>query len=357
MRGQFGEMNGRIGAIDEKLDEMSRTVNSHSQSIAKLETQMGQMANTLNRREEGKLPSQPVINPKGLYMVNATSHLDQVQAITTLRSGKLVDNQVEEKKDEHTEVSETLQRDKGKQVIEDTSSSADPNLETQYVPRAPFPERLKAPSHFRKQGEKIQDMMETFKQVKVNIPLLDAIKQVPAYAKFLKDLCTQKRNNRKHIPKKVILTEQVSSLIQHNTPPKFKDPGTPTISCVIGNTEIERALLDLGAGVNLLPYSVYQQLGLRELKLTSTVLQLADRSIKKPHGIVEDVLIKVDKFYYPVDFIVLDTEPVPYPDKQIPVILGRPFLATVNACINCRTGVMKISFGNMKIRLNIFTAF
>jgi hypothetical protein len=72
---------------------------------------------------------------------------------------------------------------------------------------------------------------------------------------------------------------------------------------------------------------------------------------------VEDVLIKVDKFYYPVDFIVLDTEPVPYPDKQIPVILGRPFLATANACINCRTGVMKISFGNMKIRLNIFTTF
>jgi hypothetical protein len=102
---------------------------------------------------------------------------------------------------------------------------------------------------------------------------------------------------------------------------------------------------------------VYQQLGLGELKPTSTVLQLADRSIKKPQGIVEDVLVKVDKFYYLVDFIFLDTEPVPYPDKQILVIHGRPFLATTNACINCRTGVMKISFGNIKIRLNIFTAF
>jgi hypothetical protein len=107
----------------------------------------------------------------------------------------------------------------------------------------------------------------------------------------------------------------------------------------------------------LLPYLVYQQLSLWELKLTSTVLQLADRSIKKPREIVEDVLIKVDKFYYPVDFIVLDTEHVPYPDKHIPVIFGRHFLATANACINCHTGVMKISFGNMKIRLNIFTAF
>jgi uncharacterized coiled-coil protein SlyX len=357
VNGRIGAIEGRIGAIDGKFDEMAHTVNSHSQSIAKLETQMGQMANTLNRREEGKLPSQPVVNPKRLYMVNATSHLEQVESITTLRSGKLVDNQVENKRDEHTEVSETLQRDKGKQVIKDTSSSADPISEEPYVPKAPYPESLKASFHFGKQEEKIQDMMETFKQIKVNIPLLDAIKQVPAYAKFLKDLCTQKRKNRKHIPKKVVLTEQVSSLIQHNTPPKLKDPGAPTISCVIGNTQIERALLDLGAGVNLLPYSVYQQLGLGELKPTSTILQLADRSIKKPRGIVEDVLIKVDKFYYPVDFIVLDTEPVPYPDKQIPVILGRPFLTTANACINCRAGVMKIFFGNMKIRLNIFTAF
>jgi uncharacterized coiled-coil protein SlyX len=134
MNGRFGEMTGRFGEMNDKFGEISHTVNFHSQSIAKLETQMGQMVNTLNRREEGKLPSQPVVNHKGLYMVNATSHLEQVQAITTLRSRKLIDNQVEDKRDEHTEVSETLQRDKGKQVIKDTSSSADPSLETPYVP-------------------------------------------------------------------------------------------------------------------------------------------------------------------------------------------------------------------------------
>jgi hypothetical protein len=190
------------------------------------------MANTLNRREEGKLPSQPVVNPKGLYMVNEETSHQHVQSITTLRSGKLVDNQVGEKKDEHTEVPKTLQKDKGKQVINDTS--ADPSSEAPYVPQAPFPERLKAPSHFGKQGEKIQEMMEVFKQVKINIPLLNAIQQVLAYAQFLKDLCTQKRKSRNHIPKKVLLTEHVSSLIQYNTPPKFKDPRAPTISCIIG---------------------------------------------------------------------------------------------------------------------------
>jgi hypothetical protein len=91
-------------------------------------------------------------------------------------------------------------------------------------------------------------------------------------------------------------------------PVKYKDPGCPTLACKIGDNQVERALLDLGASVNLLPYSVYVQLGLGELKSTSITLQLADRSVKKPKGIIEDVLIKVDKFYYPMDFIILDIE-------------------------------------------------
>jgi uncharacterized coiled-coil protein SlyX len=147
-----GEMTNMVGEIKGTVGEISQTVNAHFQSIAKIETQMGQLANTLNRREDGKLPSQLVANPKGHYLVNEdTSYHQQVQAITTLRSRRLVDNQVEEQKDEHTEIPETLQRDKGKQVINDTSSSANPSSEAPYVPRAPFQERLKAPFHFEKQ--------------------------------------------------------------------------------------------------------------------------------------------------------------------------------------------------------------
>jgi hypothetical protein len=96
------------------------------------------------------------------------------------------------------------------------------------------------------------------------------------------------------------------------------------------------------------------QLGLGELKPTSMTLQLVDRSMKVPWGIVEDVLIKVNKFYFPVDFIMLDTELVEIIGSEIPVILGRPFLATTNALINCRSGVMKISFKNRTIEINIF---
>ena len=133
-----------------------------------------------------------------------------------------------------------------------------------------------------------------------------------------------------NVNKRAFLTEQVSSIIQCKTPVKYKDPGSPTILVNIGGTCIDKALLDMGASVNLLPYSVYKQLGLGELKPTKITLSLADRSVKIPECIVEDVLVKVDKFYYPVNFVVLDTEPVAEGTNQVPIILGRPFLATSN---------------------------
>ena len=135
---------------------------------------------------------------------------------------------------------------------------------------------------------------------------------------------------------------------------KYKDPGSPTISVNIGGTCIDKALLDLGASVNLLAYSVYKQLGLGELKPTNITLSLANRSVKIPKGIFKDVMVKVDKFYYPVDFIVLDTEPIASGPNLVPIILGIPFFATANAIINCRNGVMQLTFGNMTLDLNIF---
>ncbi|RVW24923.1 Uncharacterized protein K02A2.6 [Vitis vinifera] len=156
-----------------------------------------------------------------------------------------------------------------------------------------------------------------------DIPLLDMIKQVPTYAKFLKDLCTVKRGL--HVTKNAFLTEQVSAIIQSKSPVKYKDPGCPTISVNIGGTHVEKALLDLGASVS-----------------------------QNPKGVIEDVLVQVDKFYYPVDFVVLDTDPTVKEANYVPIILGRPFLATSNAIINCRNGVMQLTFGNMTLELNIF---
>ncbi|RVW66454.1 hypothetical protein CK203_065184 [Vitis vinifera] len=192
----------------------------------------------------------------------------------------------------------------------------------------PFPQAL----HGKRRINNASEILEVLRQVKVNIPLLDMIKQVSTYAKFLKDLYIIKRGL--NVSKKAFLIEQVSSIIQCKSLVKYKDPGCPTISLMIGETCVEKALLDLGASVNLLPYSVYKQLGLGELKPTSITLSLADRSVKILRGMIEDVLVQVDKFYYPVDFFVLDTDLVAKGTNYIPIILERLFLATSNAIIN-----------------------
>ena len=212
----------------------------------------------------------------------------------------------------------------------------------------PFPEALKG----MKKASNPTEILEVLRQVKVNIPLLDMIKQVPTYTKFLKDLCIVKKGLK--VDKKAFLIEQVSAIIQRKTPVKYKDPRSPTILVNIRGTCVDKALLDLGASANLLPYSVYKQLGLGELKPTTITLSLANRLVKIPKGIVEDVLVKVDKFYYPVDFVVLDKESVAGRTNHVPIILGRPFLATSNAIINCWNGVMQLTFGNMTLQLNIF---
>jgi len=175
---------------------------------------------------------------------------------------------------------------------------------------------------------------------------------MPPYAKFLKELCTTKGIT--NVPKKAFLALNVSSIISHHILAKYKDSGCPTISIVIGDQTTHKALLDLGASVNLLPYSMYEKLGLGELKPTKTILQLAGHSTRAPKGLIEDVLIKVGEFIYPVGFVVRDTKSVANPDAQILVILGRPFLVTSNALINYRNGMLKLSFGNMTIELNIF---
>ena len=263
--------------------------------------------------------------------------IDEVKGVVTLRSGK-----------------ELKPADPA--LVKSTPTVVDPPQEEKSPSREevkisvppPFPQALRK----KKSSVNQTKMLEVLRQVKVNIPLLDMIKQVPTYAKFLKDLCTLKRGL--NVNKKAFLIEQVSAIIECKTPVKYKDPGCPTISVNIGGISVEKVLLDLGASVNLFPYSMYKQLGLGELKPTSITLSLADRSIKIPNGTIEDVLIQVDRFYYPVDFVVLDTEPVAVGANHVPIILGRPFLATSNTIINCQNGVMQLTFGNMTLELNIF---
>ena len=307
--------------------------------IDNLQYSITKINNLLEVQERGRFPSQTLPNPKGVHEVGSSSNsgMDEVKAIITLRSGREIEQPVPLTSEETCKEQEA---EPEREIISEDSMK--------HCMPPPFPQALRS----KKKASQQAGILEVLRQVKVNIPLLDIIKQVPAYAKFLKDLCTIKKGLG--IEKKAFLTKQVSAIIQSKNPVKYKDPGSPTISVNIGGTCIDKALLDLGASVNLLPYSVYKQLGLGELKPTNITLSLTDRSVKIPKGIVEDVLVKVDKFYYPVDFVVLDTEPIENGPNHVPIILGRPFLATTNAIINCRNGVMQLTFGNMTLELNIF---
>ena len=230
--------------------------------------------------------------------------MDEVKAIIALRSGKEIEQPVPMTAEE---------TEKEKEVEPERIIIREVSMKKNMPP--PFPQALGGKKKITNQAE----IWEVLRQVKVNIPLLDMIKQVPTYAKFQKDLCTVKRGLG--IEKKAFLTEKVSAIIQSKTPVKYTDPGSPTISVNIGGTCIDKALLDLGANVNLLPYSMYKQLGLGDLKPTNITLSLADRSVKIPKGIVEDFLVKVDKFYYPVDFVVLDTEPIAIGPNLLVIVL------------------------------------
>ena len=330
----------RIDTVESTLNKRIDGLESNlNQKIDNLQYSITKINNILDVQERRRFPSQTLPNPKGVHEVGSSSNsgLDEVKSIITLRSGREIEHIVPKAVEE---TSKEKEAEPERVIISEDSMK--------HCMPPPFPQALRS----KKKASQQAGILEVLRQVKVNIPLLDIIKQVPAYAKFLKDLCTIKKGLG--IEKKEFLTEQVSAIIQSKNPVKYKDPGSPKISVNIGGTCIDKALLDLGASVNLLPYSVYKQLGLGELKPTNITLSLADRSVKIPKGIVEDVLVKVDKLYYPVDFIVLDTEPIANGPNHVPIILGRPFLATANAIINCRNGVMQLTFGNMTLELNIF---
>ncbi|XP_023730619.2 uncharacterized protein LOC111878342 [Lactuca sativa] len=166
----------------------------------------------------------------------------------------------------------------------------------------PFPSRLA----FSKKIEEENKLFETFRKVQINIPLLNDIKKIPSYAKFLKDLCTKKRKFKAN--EKIQVNASVYAVIQKKLPPKCKDPRIFSIPFTIGDLHVESAMLDLGASINVMPYSVFQSLNVGPLEETGVIIQLADKSRVSPRGVLEDVLVQVNQLVFPVDFYVIDLE-------------------------------------------------
>ncbi|XP_057993062.1 uncharacterized protein LOC131174042 [Hevea brasiliensis] len=170
---------------------------------------------------------------------------------------------------------------------------------------------------------------------------------MPSYVKFLKEILSNKRRLEDY--ETIALIKECSAILHNKLPPKLKDLESFSIPCHIGETSIERALCDLGASFSLMPLSICEKLKVGDLKPTTISLQLADRSIKYPVGILENVPLKVGKFFIPVDFIILEMEE----DVRKPIILGRPFLATARANIDVKNGKLKLTVEEEKIEFNL----
>nr|XP_027096108.1 uncharacterized protein LOC113716005 [Coffea arabica] len=302
------------------------------------ETRISQLATVINRLEShvyGKLPLQPEVNSKNISAM-------------TLRSGKeLEGSKVGNSKSKSEEEIEKEIEEEGRIREDPKVASTSPLTTNSNLP--PFPCRLEK----TKKVEKEKELLDVFRKVKINIPLLDAIKQIPKYAKFFKDLCTDKRKLRGD--ERVAVGENVSAIFQRKLPPKCGNPGMFTIPCKIGGTPIRKAMLDLGASINVMPKTIYASLNLGPLKGTGIIIQLADHTNAYPEGLVEDVLVQVNELVFPADFYVLDMGDEKALNPSL-ILLGRPFLSTVRTKIDVNEGTLSMEFDGEIINFNIFDA-
>ncbi|XP_048229083.1 uncharacterized protein LOC125369853 [Ricinus communis] len=233
--------------------------------------------------------------------------------------------------------------EKGKEVVEEKEDSKKIPLRL-YQPPIAYPTRLK----HDKVDQQFGKFLDLFKQLRINLPFIEAISQMAKYVKFLKEILTNKR--KLEDLGLVTLNAKCSAMFQSKIPVKRRDPGSFTIPCLIGDKLKLLALADLGASINLMASSLFKELGLSTSKLTPTrmSIQLADRTVKYPKGIIEDVLVRVDKFIFPVDFVVMDMNG----ESDVPLILGRPFLAISKALID-NSGKLKLRVDDESITFDL----
>ncbi|KAJ9535713.1 hypothetical protein OSB04_un001134 [Centaurea solstitialis] len=347
----MAKMEGTVDGFASTVGEVKNATAQNTASIQMLERQVGQIAEVLQARTPGQFPSQT--ERKSREDVNSIS----------LRNGKVINPDptreavVDGDMEPEVEVVEVEDEEpvlKGasgtkelkKKEPEIAVKPASKPTVTQSIPKVPYPTRLKA----HKDDLQFSKFLEVFKKLHINIPFADALAQMPSYAKFMKDIISNKRKIEEQAT--VALTEECSAIIQNKLPQKLKDPGSFTIPVQIANSDFGRALCDLGASINLMPLTLFRKLGLGEVQSTNITLQLADRTIKYPYGVIEDVIVKVDRFYFPVDFVVLDMEE----DQHIPLILGRPFLATGRALIDVEGGKLTLRVGDETAEFDVFKA-
>ena len=328
----MGDNKKLLNLHEQKFAELGATAtnfqvfqNTTNATLKDLETQVGQLALTLQSQKKDAFPSDTKKNPKDCMAVQ-------------LRSGKELE-MMKEKNDSSTEKGSP---EKEKE-LEKKKEGVDQKDIQGSKPAVPFPQRLQK----SKIEEQFSRFLKTFQKLEISMPFTEVVTQMPLYAKFLKDILSKKR---KIVEEGIVnLTATCSALMKKELPEKMKDPGSFTIPCIIEGVQIQKALCDSGASINLMPLSVAKKLSLGELIPTTINLQMADRSMVKPEGVLEDVLVTVGKFVFPVDFIILDMEE----DSQVPLLLGRPFLAIGAALIDMEKGVLTLRVGDEAAAFNL----
>ncbi|XP_052622464.1 uncharacterized protein LOC128127806 [Lactuca sativa] len=286
----------------------------------------------LEAQTQGKFPSQNEKNPKH----NA--------CVVTLISGKNYKGPVQQEDEEEEIVVE--QESEATEEVQKNDGPAEAEVK---ITPPPFPSRLKN----TKKEKEDKEIIDFFRKVEVNISLLHAIKQLPRYDKFLKELCTSKRKLKGNETVKV--SENVSAVLQKRLPPMCKDPEVFTVPCKLGNLSVPRAMLDLGASINVLPYSLFKTIEVWPLKRTGVIIQLADRSLVHPKGVLEYVLVQVNELIFPADFYVLDIGDDDSPNLGS-ILLGRTFLKTARTKIDVYDGTLSMEFDGEVINFNIYDA-
>ena len=334
------------------MQNQSTQLNNHAAQLRNLEVKMGQMANLLTKRQQGSLPSNSEINLRG----ERKEYCKEI----TLRSGREVtasgpppmivketrqSNQLEIEVDTEQRKRDQPQlrnsnRKHPKVVEGDKPMARDP------PPLIPYPQRLKKD----KIEKQFANFLDIFKKLHINIPFLDALENMPSYVKLMKKILENKKKLGEY--ETIALTEECSAILQKKLPPKLKDLGSFTIPFSIGNSVARKAVCNLGVSINLMSLSMFKRLKLGEAKPTIISSQLAYRSYQHPQGVIENVLMKVDKFIFPVDFIILYMEE---DDKNL-IILGRPFLATGKAQINVQEGKLKLRVQGDEVTFHVFQA-
>ncbi|XP_042030022.1 uncharacterized protein LOC121776928 [Salvia splendens] len=330
--------NDAMREIQEAQKEQRAVLDMLTKQLSQVAMSLGEL-----RGNEGKIPA--TVQQPGRESISEVS----------LRSGKVyqslsppavssasIPGPSHQEEGESSGADQAKGRDKGKAKVGSETTRESQGEEAEKV--KPYPYR----GMVTKKRDATIDVASMFKDVEVKVLLLTALK-MPPISKFIKDYLAGKVNE----DGRMITEENVSAVIQRSyLPSKKTDPGMFTLPISIGDIQVEHAMCDLGASINVLPYAIYKKLGEAKLVDTDIMIQLADTSCIHPEGILEDVIVKVNDFLYPTDFFVIKTTE-PATRESSGVLLGMSFLSTASTIIDVRNGTISLDFNREQFTFNI----